>query len=92
MEDEKYELVFAPLFQKIIGRLKRKNPDLARAIMLHFPKLERDPELGRPLRHSLRNYRRIHVEGSFILLYEIQSSIVVLVDFDHHDRIYEKYS
>ena len=92
MGDEKYELVFAPLFQKIIGRLKRKDPDLARAITSHFPKLERDPGLGKPLRHSLRNYRRIHIEGSFVLLYEIQSPIVVLVDFDHHDRIYEKYS
>ena len=92
MEDEKYELVFAPLFQKVIGRLKRKDPDLARAIMSHFPKLERNPELGKTLRHSLRDYRRIHVEGSFVLLYEIQSSIVVLVDFDRHDRVYEKYS
>ncbi len=91
MEDEKYTLVSAPLFQKVMRRLKRKNPDLWRSTISHFPKLEHDPELGKPLRHSFRNYHRVHIEGSFVLLYEIQGRLVVLTDLDHHDRIYKKY-
>jgi len=91
MEDEKYTLVFSEPFVRILRRLKKKNPDLARAIASHFPKLEREPALGKPLRYSLRTFRRIHVEGSFVLLYEIRHQEVHLVDFDHHDRVYQKY-
>lgn len=92
MEDGNYMLVFSANFERIIRRLRKKNPGLAKAIASHFPKLEREPELGKLLRHSLRTYRRIHIEGSFVLLYEIQAFKVLLVDFDHHDRIYKKYS
>ena len=92
MEGERYALVFSANFERVIRRLKKKNPDLTREIIAHFPKLERDPELGKPLRHTLRNYRRIRVEGSFVLLYEIRGTNVYLIDFDHHDRIYKKYS
>ena len=92
MEDGKYNLISSVAFERIFRRLKKKNLDLARAIVSHFPKLEREPELGKPLRYSLRTFRRIHVEGSFVLLYEIRDRDVHLIDFDHHDRIYKKYS
>lgn len=92
MGDGEYRIVFTPLLDRIIRRLRKKDPDLARAIALRFPKLEQAPELGKPLKHALRNFRRMHIEGSFVLLYEIQNQNVVLVDFDHHDRIYKKYS
>ena len=91
-EPEKYRLVFTPLFTKVVGSLKRKSPDLVRAIKSHLLKLEIYPELGKPMRHTLRNYRRIHIGGSFVLLYEIKERRVYLIDFDHHDRIYKKYS
>ena len=91
MAGEGYEIIFGPGFDRIVHRL-RKNPGLLRAMITHFPKLEREPELGKPLRHALRNFRRIHVEGSFVLLYEIKEYAIVLIDFDHHDRIYKKYS
>ena len=92
MEGEKYTLVFSVLFERILHRLRKKNPDLARALISHFPKLEREPELGKPMRYALRTFRRIHVEGSFVLLYEIRKRDVHLIDFDHHDKIYKKYS
>lgn len=92
MDGAKYTLVSSTPFERVFRRLKKKNPDLARALVSHFPKLEREPELGKPLRHALRTFRRIHVEGSFVLLYEIQDLEVHLIDFDHHDRIYKKYS
>ena len=92
MGDVRYTLVSSVSFERIFLRLKKKNPDLARSLLSHFPKLEREPGLGKPLRYALRTFRRIHIEGSFVLLYEIRDNEVHLVDFDHHDRIYEKYS
>ena len=91
-DGEKYTRAFSTNFQRVIRRLKKKNPDIVREIVARFPKLARNPELGKPLGNVLRGYRRIHIEGSFVLLYEIKGSIVRLLDFDHHDRIYERYS
>ena len=51
----------------------------------------RDPYRFKPLKKPLQNKRRVHVGGSFVLIYEIneEKSIVTLVDFDHHDNIYK---
>jgi len=89
---ESFSLFLAPRYKSAVARIKRKKPDLLLSLERGITKLLRNPELGKPLRHTLRNYRRIHIEGSFVLLYEIKQNEVRLIDFDHHDRIYKKYS
>jgi addiction module RelE/StbE family toxin len=91
-ERELNRLTFSPWFEKLLPSLKRKNPDLVRAFAKHLPKIVANPGLGKPLRHSLQNFRRIHIEGSFVLLYEVREREVRLIDLDHHDRVYKKYS
>jgi len=41
--------------------------------------------------NSFQNKRRVHVGGSFVLVYEIdeEEKTVTLFDFDHHDNIYK---
>lgn len=90
--DEKYILVYSAGFIRSVRKLKKSKPDVIRELVLHYPKLVRSPELGKPLRNKLRGYWRIHIAGSFVLLYEVHEHEVRLVDFDHHDRIYKKYS
>ena len=93
MGDEvKYSLALAGQYKNVLKKLRRKNSPLVLEIERSVGQILRYPEFGKPLRHSLRNYRRIHIEGSFVLLYEIHGSVVRLLDFDHHDRIYKKYS
>ncbi len=52
-----------------------------------------DPYRFKPLRKPLQNKRRVHVAGSFVLIYEIDENekLVTLFDFDHHDYIYKTY-
>ncbi|MBI2099917.1 MAG: type II toxin-antitoxin system mRNA interferase toxin, RelE/StbE family [Candidatus Vogelbacteria bacterium] len=54
-------------------------------------KILREPIFGKPLRNVMRNYRRVHI-NSFVLVYEIVGQVIRLLDFDHHDRIYKKFS
>ncbi len=91
-EGDRYTLTFSLNFERVIRHLKKKKPDLVRELTAHFAKLVREPEIGKPLRHTLRNYRRVHVKGSFVLLYEIRAREVRLIDFDHHDRVYKKHN
>lgn len=85
-----YNLTVDPQCRKILELLKKQKPSLFQRLQKQVFKIVREPNLGKPLRHDLRNYRRIHM-GSFVLLYEILSNEVRLVDFGHHDGVYAKY-
>ena len=86
----RYTLALEPEVERILKSLRRKNPDLFRDVESGIIKILRSPELGKPTRNVLRNRRRIHVAGSFVLIYEIIGVEVRLLDFDHHNKIYKK--
>lgn len=86
----RYMLVSEPQIERMLKSLKKKNPDLFRAVESRIIKILYNPALGKPLRNVLRNRRRVHIEGSFVLVYEIVGTEVRLLDFDHHDKVYKK--
>ena len=42
------------------------------------------------LRNDLKDYKRVHIEKSFVLVFkvDIQNNFILFADFDHHDKIY----
>ncbi|HID26884.1 MAG TPA: hypothetical protein EYP22_03455 [Methanosarcinales archaeon] len=44
------------------------------------------------LRYGLKGLRRVHLEKSFVLVFEIdeENMVVRFLDLDHHDKIYRK--
>lgn len=44
------------------------------------------------LRHDLKDYKRVHIERSFVLVFkvDISNNFILFVDFGHHDNIYKK--
>ena len=91
-ECQHYTVTTEPAFDRIVKKLERKDVALFRELDRGVEKILREPMLGKPLTNTLRNFRRIHIEGSFVLLYEVRDCVVRLIDFDHHDRTYKKYS
>ena len=83
-------IVFSPRFERIFRALAKKKPSLMPPLLTGLDKIEREPELGKPMRDPLSGKRRIHIFGSFVLLYEIAGNEIRLLDFDHHDKIYKK--
>lgn len=51
-----------------------------------------DVEHYKSLRAPLRDFKRVHIDKSFVLTFKYNKSIdkVRFYDFDHHDRIYKK--
>lgn len=88
---KQYTFIFDPSFDSTIRALKKKKPSLFNKVSAQIEKVIHAPILGKPLRNVLRNYRRVHV-GSFVIIYEIKDMEIRFLDFDHHDRIYKKYS
>jgi len=82
-------IVYSCEVESALKKLKKRNKDIFDRIENQIIKILREPNIGKPLRHTLRNRRRVHV-GSFVLIYEFHQGELRFIDFDHHDRIYKK--
>lgn len=52
-----------------------------------------NPYQFKPLRAPMQNFRRVHIDKSFVLIYSIDepNKKVIIEDYDHHDNIYWHY-
>lgn len=88
-----YKLAVKESLDKKFKGLQKKDKEILRFINRKVQDILEDPYRFKPLRKPLQNKRRVHVGGSFVLIYEIneKEKIVTLLDFDHHDNIYKVY-
>lgn len=88
-----YRLAVKESLDKKFKRLQKKDKEMLRFIDRKVQDILEDPYRFKTLRKPLQNKRRVHVGGSFVLIYEIneKEKIVTLFDFDHHDNIYKVY-
>jgi len=88
-----YKLAIKESLDKKFKRLQKKDKEMLRFIDKKIQDILEDSYRFKTLRKPLQNKRRVHVGGSFVLIYEIneKEKIVTLLDFDHHDNIYKVY-
>ncbi len=86
-----YQLAIKEGLDKKFKKHQQKNKELLRLINRKVQDILVDPHRFKPLRKPLQNKRRVHVGGVFVLVYEVDEGekLVTLLDFDHHDNIYE---
>lgn len=86
-----YRLYVKEGLDKKLKKLRKKDGELVRMIGRKVEDILEDPYRFKPLRKPLQNKRRVHVGGSFVLIYEMdeEAGSVTLLDFDHHDNIYK---
>lgn len=75
--------------KKILKKLKKKDRQALNQIEEQIEKILQNPEVGKPLRYDMKHLRRVHV-GSFVLVYKIIGNEIRFLDFDHHDKVYNK--
>ncbi len=86
-----YKIAVKESLDKKFKRLQKKDKEMLRLIHRKVRDILDDPYRCKPLRKPLNNKRRVHVGGSFVVIYEIneKEKLVTLFDFDHHDNIYK---
>ncbi len=86
-----YNLAVKESLDKKFRKLKKKDREMLASIDRKVQDILDDPYRFKPLKKPLQNKRRVHVGGSFVLVYEIneEKKLVTLLDFDHHDNIYK---
>ena len=85
-----YSVDTKPNIDKIFFKLEKKNPKQLKIIYKKVGQILKNPYHFKPLKGDMHKARRVHVDNSFVLVYEIdeKNKIVRLLDYDHHDKIY----
>ncbi|VVB85544.1 Uncharacterised protein [uncultured archaeon] len=75
---------------KELEKLQTKNRRRFEIILKKMSEILKDPHHYKPLQHDMKGLRRVHIDKSFVLVFEIIESEtkVIFLDFDHHDNIY----
>lgn len=86
-----YKLAIKESLDKKFKKLSKKDIEMLVAIENKVKDILEDPYRFKPLRRPLQNKRRVHIGGSFVLIYAIdeKDKTVTLLEFDHHDNIYK---
>jgi len=88
-----YKLAVKESLDKKFKKLQKRDKEIFRLIDRKVQDILEDPYRFKPLRKPLQNKRRVHIGGSYVLVYEVneKEKIVILLDFDHHDNIYKTW-
>jgi YafQ family addiction module toxin component len=86
-----YRLAIKEKLDSKFKKLQKKDEEMLRLIERKVQDILEDPYRFKPLRKPLQNKRRVHIGGSFVLIYEVneEEKMVTLFDFDHHDNVYK---
>ena len=87
-------MYFLDLREKVkekFHKMEKKERKQLELINKKVLEIRENPHRFKPLSNIMKGFRRVHF-GSFVLTYSIdeKNKVVVLEDYDHHDRIYRK--
>jgi addiction module RelE/StbE family toxin len=86
-----YSLEIGEKLAKTFRILRERDKKQAEILKRKIGQILENPFQGKPLHFPMTGYWRVHVRN-FVLVYKIleREKIVCLIDYDHHDRVYEK--
>ena len=85
-----YSLEVAENLNRIFEKIAKKDKTTFEAVNKKVNQILENPHHYKPLRAPLQNCRRVHISGSFVLIYQIdeRKQVVKLLEFEHHDNAY----
>ena len=86
-----YSLEVAEELNKVFAKLAKRDKVTFDAINKKVNEIIENPYYYKPLRAPMQNKRRVHISGSFVLIFSIDKSknAVQLLEFEHHDKAYK---
>ncbi|MBU0763084.1 MAG: type II toxin-antitoxin system mRNA interferase toxin, RelE/StbE family [Candidatus Altiarchaeota archaeon] len=85
-----YKLQISESLDKKLQKISKKNKKQLEILDMKIKQIIEKPYHFKPLRGDKHGARRVHIDKSFVLTYEIleKDGIIRLLDFEHHDKIY----
>ena len=87
-----YRFEIKPKLEKKLKKIEKKDPVMFKAVREKIKEIIKKPHHYKPLRYDSKGLRRVHLEKSFVLVFEIEEEekMVRFLDLGHHDEIYRK--
>jgi len=85
-----YSLDISEELDSKFAKLSKKNKKQLKTIDNKIQQILKSPYHFKNLRGDMHGAYRVHIGKSFVLTYEIdeKKSVVRLLDYEHHDKIY----
>ena len=86
----RYSLEISEKMHKTFLKMKKRNKKHLEIIGKKIKAILDNPHQFKPLKGDMHGARRVHINRSFVLVYEVdeKSKMVRILDYDHHDKIY----
>jgi addiction module RelE/StbE family toxin len=86
-----YQIIVPESLDRIFIKLSKKDKLQFEILYRKIKEILEDPYRFKPLTANMAGQRRVHIRN-FVLTYEIleNEKLVRLLDYDHHDSVYEK--
>ena len=83
-----FQTIATYYFDKKFKKLTKKDGLLKERVIRKLQEISINPEIGEPKRHALKGLRSEHLDP-FVIIYIIIKDIVLLINFDNHDKAYD---
>ena len=86
-----YSLIISDEADKKFQKLRKRDKKQLGIIDNKIRQILENPYHFKPLRGDMYGARRVHIEKSFVLTYEVieNAKTVRILDYEHHDKIYD---
>ena len=86
-----YSFDISEKLDKKLLKLVKKNRKQYEIIMKKAEEISSSPHHYKNLRKPLQNFKRVHVDKHFVLVFSVDENKkkVILEDYNHHDNIYK---
>jgi mRNA interferase RelE/StbE/toxin YoeB len=85
-----YTIEISAHTDRIFKKMSKRERKELEAIDNKIKQIRENPCRFKPLSGDMHGSRRVHLNTSFVLVYEIdeQRKTVRILDYDHHDKVY----
>ena len=86
-----YEIEVRDHLYKIFKKMEKKERQKLEIINRKIKGIKEDPTRYKQLKAPMQHLRRVHIAGSFVLIFSIDEKrkTVILEEFAHHDEAYK---
>ncbi len=85
-----HRIVIEPSLVRKLRKLRARDRRQWQAVLAKALEIAQDPHRYKNLRRPLQDLKRVHILGSFVLLFEVDDGerTVTLITYEHHDHAY----
>jgi len=84
------KIIIEEKLKKTLSKLASKDKITYESVLKKIEEITNIQDVNhyKNLRKPLQEFKRVHINKSFVLIFKCQENTVILYDFDHHDKIY----